>query len=216
MWRWQTFSLFALSELVCTKKVPYPIHYSLLIYPKLILLWSVPDRRTDWQTRFFTPCSLILFFFHWARGGGTSVALLAPNYFHVASGTRRVCRKSTRVLGWVMRQNFCSGNNTTSPIKKNVHIWNHSIFSHMETMGAVHHALSRRPLSSGAHSDTIDLFPTEITTSGTLVFFMISSGGPGKTKFLSTHIFKGRIKQIHDNQMGFSAAPRHPAPIPMR
>jgi hypothetical protein len=31
---------------------------------------------------------------------------------------------------------------------------------------------------------------------------------------LSNHIFKGRIKQIHDNQMGFSAAPRHPAPIP--
>ena len=42
-----SFSLFALSELVCTKKVPYPIHYSLLIYPKLILLWSVTDRRTD-------------------------------------------------------------------------------------------------------------------------------------------------------------------------
>jgi hypothetical protein len=42
-----SFSLFALSELVCTKKVPYPIHYSLLIYPKLILLWSVPDRRTE-------------------------------------------------------------------------------------------------------------------------------------------------------------------------
>jgi hypothetical protein len=62
-------------------------------------------------------------------------------------------------------------------------------------MGAVHHALSRRPLSSGAHSDTIDLFPTVITTSGTLVFLMISSGGPGKTKLLSNHIFKGRIKK---------------------
>ena len=44
-------------------------------------------------------------------------------------------------------------------------------------------------------------------------FFMISSGGPGKTKFVSNHIFKGRIKNIHDNQMGFSAAPRDPAPI---
>ncbi len=32
---------------VCTKKGPYPIHYSLLIYPKLILLWSVPDGRTE-------------------------------------------------------------------------------------------------------------------------------------------------------------------------
>ncbi len=42
-----SFSLFALSELVCTKKVPYPIHYSLLIYPKLILFWRVPDRLTD-------------------------------------------------------------------------------------------------------------------------------------------------------------------------
>jgi hypothetical protein len=47
-------------------------------------------------------------------------------------------------------------------------------------------------------------------------FFMISSGGAGKTKFVSNHIFKGRIKNIHDNQMGFSAAPRHPAPIPTR
>ncbi len=60
--RWQTFSLFALSELVCIKKVPYPIHYSLLIYPKLILLWSVTDGRTDWWTTFFTPCSLSSFF----------------------------------------------------------------------------------------------------------------------------------------------------------
>jgi hypothetical protein len=42
-----SFSHFALSELVSTKKVPYPIQYSLLIYPKLILLWSVPDRLTD-------------------------------------------------------------------------------------------------------------------------------------------------------------------------
>jgi hypothetical protein len=32
--------------------IPWPmtIHYSLLIYPKLILLWSVPDRLTDWLT----------------------------------------------------------------------------------------------------------------------------------------------------------------------
>ncbi len=34
-------------------------------------------------------------------------------------------------------------------------------------------------------------------------FFMILSGGAGKTKFVSNHIFKGRIKNIHDNQMGF-------------
>ena len=74
--RWQTFSLFALSklayslfvlsELVCTKKVPYPIHYSLLIYPKLILLWSVPDRQTDGQGS--SPLVPLFFFFHWAHG----------------------------------------------------------------------------------------------------------------------------------------------------
>jgi hypothetical protein len=57
-----SFSLFALSELVCTKKLPYPIHYSLLIYPKLIHFWSIINRLTDGRTRFFTPCSLILFF----------------------------------------------------------------------------------------------------------------------------------------------------------
>ena len=38
-----SFSLFVLSELVFTKKVPYPVHYSLLIYPKLIPLWSGTD-----------------------------------------------------------------------------------------------------------------------------------------------------------------------------
>jgi hypothetical protein len=62
--RWHTFSLFALSELVCTKKVPYPIHYSLLIYPKLILLWSLPDRQTEKFVHPLFPNS----FFHWARG----------------------------------------------------------------------------------------------------------------------------------------------------
>ncbi len=97
-----------------------------------------------------------------------------------------------------MRQNFGSER------KMYIETTNHSRYFHnTETMGAVHHALSRRPLSSGTHSDTIDLFPTLITTSGTLVFFMILSGGAGKTKFVSNHIFKGRIKNIHDNQMGF-------------
>jgi hypothetical protein len=58
-----SFYLFALTELVCTKKVPYPIHYSLLIYPKLILLWSVPDGRTEkivhplFPNSFFSPLS---------------------------------------------------------------------------------------------------------------------------------------------------------------
>jgi hypothetical protein len=43
-------------------------------------------------------------------------------------------------------------------------------------MGAIHHALSRRPLSSGAHSDTIDLFPTESLMSGTLFLNDIIGG----------------------------------------
>jgi hypothetical protein len=43
-------------------------------------------------------------------------------------------------------------------------------FHNTETMGAVRHALSRRPLSSGAHSDTIDPFPTANPMSGTLAF----------------------------------------------
>jgi hypothetical protein len=46
----------------------------------------------------------------------------------------------------------------------------------METMGAVHHALSRHPLSSSAHSDTIELFPTVIPTTGTLFFYDIIGG----------------------------------------
>jgi hypothetical protein len=50
-------------------------------------------------------------------------------------------------------------------------------FHYTETMGAVHHTLSRRPLSSVAHSDTIDLFPTAITMSGTLIFYDIIGGG---------------------------------------
>jgi hypothetical protein len=37
-------------------------------------------------------------------------------------------------------------------------------------MGAVRHALTRRPLSSGAHSDAIDPFSTVSPMSGTLVF----------------------------------------------
>jgi len=50
---------FALSELVCTKKVFYPILlFPLLSYPKLLPLWSITDRRTT----FFTPCSISYFF----------------------------------------------------------------------------------------------------------------------------------------------------------
>ena len=42
-----SFSFFALSKLVCAKKVFYPIQYSLLIYPKLIPLWSAMDGLTE-------------------------------------------------------------------------------------------------------------------------------------------------------------------------
>jgi len=62
-----------------------------------------------------------------------------------------------------MHQNFHS-----DIAEKYAHLKPH--FHNTETMGAVHHALSRRPLSSGAYSDTINIFPTAITTSGTLVF----------------------------------------------
>jgi hypothetical protein len=134
-------------------------------------------------------------------------------------------------------------------------------------MGAVHHTLSRRPLSSGAHSDTRDLFPTVVSTSGTLIFlryhrggperlnfcpikyttikwvsalppvirrpfqhdrplthinsnvcyarfFMISSGGTGKTKFPSIIFLRGESEKKLDNQIGFQAASHPPAPIP--
>ena len=60
-----SFSLFGLSELVCNKKVTYPIHYSLLIYPKLIPLWNVPVCLAVY---FITPCSLSSFFSLSARG----------------------------------------------------------------------------------------------------------------------------------------------------
>jgi hypothetical protein len=69
-----------------------------------------------------------------------------------------------------MRQNFDSKNNI-SPIKK-LFIASETTpyFHNAETMGAIHHALSHRPLSSGAHSDMIDPFPTAIPMSGMLAF----------------------------------------------
>jgi hypothetical protein len=64
--RWQTFSLFALSELVCTKIICYPILlFPLLSHPKLLLFWGVTDRRTD----FNTPCYLHYFLFSTKRAG---------------------------------------------------------------------------------------------------------------------------------------------------
>jgi hypothetical protein len=77
--RWQTFSLFALSELVCTKNIFYPILLlPLLSHPKLNPFWSIPDG----QTNFNTPCSLSSFFFHWACGALPAGATLLgwPNY----------------------------------------------------------------------------------------------------------------------------------------
>ena len=64
--RWQTFSLFALSELVCTKNIFYPILLlPLLSHPKLIPFWSVPDGQKD---RFLHPL-LPKFFFFTERAG---------------------------------------------------------------------------------------------------------------------------------------------------
>jgi len=80
---WQTFSLFALSELVCTKHVFYPILlFPLLSHPKLLPLWSIKDRQTEGRTTFFTPLYLTSFFFHWAPGALPAGATLLgwPNY----------------------------------------------------------------------------------------------------------------------------------------
>jgi hypothetical protein len=64
----ETFSLFALSELDCTKNIFYPILLlPLLSHPKLIPFWSVPDG----QTNFNTPCSLSSFFFPLSTRGPT-------------------------------------------------------------------------------------------------------------------------------------------------
>ncbi len=66
--RWQTFSHFALSELVCTKNVFYPILlFPLLSHPKLLPFWSVTDRQTDFNTHF----TLTSFFFPLSARGPT-------------------------------------------------------------------------------------------------------------------------------------------------
>ncbi len=76
--RWQSFSLFGLSELVCNKNVIHPILlFPLLSYPKLLPLWSVTDRRTT----FVTPCSLSSFFSLSARAPPAGATQLGwPNY----------------------------------------------------------------------------------------------------------------------------------------
>ncbi len=63
MRRWQKFSLFALSELVCTKKVFYPI----LWFPTYSPQASSPLEHSG-QRKFFTPCYLSSFFSLSARG----------------------------------------------------------------------------------------------------------------------------------------------------
>ena len=63
MQRWQTFSLFALSELVCSKNVFHPI----LLFPTYLPQASSPLEHYG-QTTFFTPCSQVLFFSLGARG----------------------------------------------------------------------------------------------------------------------------------------------------
>ena len=67
MRRWQTVSLFELSELVCTKNVFYPI----LWFPTYLPQASSPlerSRQTEGQRKFFTPCYLSSFFSLSARG----------------------------------------------------------------------------------------------------------------------------------------------------
>ncbi len=72
------FSLFALSELLCTKNVFYPILlFPLLSHPKLITFWSITDRQIS------TPLVPLVFsFFHWVRGALPAGATLLgwPNY----------------------------------------------------------------------------------------------------------------------------------------
>jgi hypothetical protein len=69
-----------------------------------------------------------------------------------------------------MHQNFDSENNIR-PIKKLFIAFETTPYFHnAETVGAIRHALSCYPLSSGAPSDAIDPFPTAIPMSGTLAF----------------------------------------------
>ena len=52
---WQTCSLFAWSELLCTNKVFNPIHYSLLIYPMLIPFHTRIDKILHPLFPYFPP-----------------------------------------------------------------------------------------------------------------------------------------------------------------
>ena len=77
--RWQTFSLFALSELVCTNNYFTLFCYSLyFLTPSFFPFWAF---RTDGQIS-TPPDTLLLFFFHWARGALPAGATLLgwPNY----------------------------------------------------------------------------------------------------------------------------------------
>ena len=60
--RWQTVSLFALSELVCTKNVFYPIIIPSTFLPQAYSLLE-RSRRTEGRTNFNTPPLLPKFFF---------------------------------------------------------------------------------------------------------------------------------------------------------
>ncbi len=86
--RWQTFSLFALSdlvysffslsELVCTKNVFYPV----LLFPTYLPQADSLLERYGW-TDFNTSFTLTSFFFHWVRGAlpaGATLILGWLNY----------------------------------------------------------------------------------------------------------------------------------------
>jgi hypothetical protein len=105
------------------------------------------------------------------------------------SGTRRVCKKSTRVLGRVMRQNFRSGNNT-SPIKKCAHL-KHSIFSQHGNHGRrpprplPTPIVLRRPFR---HDRPL---PNSNYNVGYALFLWYHRGGPERLNFCPTIFLKG-------------------------
>ena len=70
-WRWQKKSVSALSELVCTKNVFFPILlFPLLSHPKLLPLWSVTDGQKDRRTDNIIHPPLPKFFFFFTERAG--------------------------------------------------------------------------------------------------------------------------------------------------
>ncbi len=127
--RWQTFSLFALSELVCNKNVIHPI----LLFPTFSPEASSPlehyrrtDGRTDGRTTFFTPCSLTSSFFHWACGALPAGATLLgwPRFLLFVNQFLAVVRqkKILVIFGiWTRDQNLACNHRVTPPPPHHLH-----------------------------------------------------------------------------------------------